>query len=32
MQLFGKAFAEGELLALGFALEQALPKIGAPKL
>ena len=32
MQLFGKAFAEGELLALGHALEQVLPGVGAPKL
>ncbi len=32
MQLFGKAFAEGELLALGHALEQVLPGVGAPQL
>ena len=32
MQLFGKAFAEGELLSLGHALEQVLPGVGAPAL
>ena len=32
MQLFGKAFAEGELLSLGYALEQVLPGVGAVKL
>jgi Asp-tRNAAsn/Glu-tRNAGln amidotransferase A subunit and related amidases len=32
MQLFGKAFAEGELLSLGHALEQVLPGVGAVKL
>lgn len=32
MQLFGKAFAEADLLSLGYALEQVLPSIGAPAL
>ena len=32
MQLIGKAFDEAALLALGHALEQALPAIGAPQL
>ena len=32
MQLFGKAFAEADLLSLGYALEQVLPGVGAAKL
>ena len=32
MQIIGKPFAEAQVLALGYSLEQALPKIGSPKL
>ena len=32
MQIVGKPFAEAQVLALGYSLEQALPKIGSPKL
>jgi aspartyl-tRNA(Asn)/glutamyl-tRNA(Gln) amidotransferase subunit A len=32
MQLIGKAFDEARLLAIGHALEQALPAIGRPTL